>query len=94
MSLGSVGGSADASHTMRLSFMSPYIMSFERVNFYPSESCIEELTQYGDQESLAGLVIVREALFAEDQWLRKDRGERQCERAWNRRGPRGDRWFV
>lgn len=57
-------GSASASHSMKLSFISPQIVSFELVDFIPSQACVDALGRYAQRSDVSNLVVVQEAIMA------------------------------
>ena len=64
VSFGAGQGSASARQGMHLSFVGPEIISFELVDFIPSDECVAALDRYARRGSITGLVIVQEALMA------------------------------
>ena len=80
-----VGGSAGASHSLKLSFQGPMVQGFELIDFVPSAACVAKLTAYAKRGGdVANLVVVQEALMARVSGCKENTGSAFL--AFGRRG--------
>lgn len=62
--IGGQGAAANAGRSLVLKFISPYILGYEMVKFFPSDDCLSTLQNYGGLNGSSNLFVVQEALFA------------------------------